>query len=212
MRNRWIAVMLLVCSFVMLDDRYRAEASLELPHPGEDTITLLENTSVYGDQLKEVGLLGPQTLKILETREARWGHAEGYKRPLYLVSTWLGNRWIAPNRALLGNPQPFVKKLDLSGIESLYNDPLLSEPTGGQLAPQIVTTKAKWDNHYLIETRSGDKSIRPIYPFLEGIREVQEEVELLNLTPLMRHPYGLETGSSLSAQAVKVKEVWNNWH
>ncbi|MDU0200870.1 MULTISPECIES: hypothetical protein [Paenibacillus] len=212
MRNRWIAVMLLVCGFVMLDDRCRAEASLELPHPGEDTITLLENTSVYGDQLKEVGLLGPQTLKILKTREVRWGHGEGYKRPIYLVSTWLGDRWIAPNRALLGNPQPFVKKLDLSGIESLYNDPLLTEPSGGQLAPQIVTTKAKWDNLYLIETRSGDKWIRPINPFLEGIREVQEDVELLNLTPLMRHPYGLETGSSLSPQTVKVKEVWNNWH
>ncbi|UKS27504.1 hypothetical protein LOZ80_00690 [Paenibacillus sp. HWE-109] len=217
MRKKLVLVLSISCYLCMSGEWrangvYAESTILELPHPGGDTITFLEDTSVYDETWKEVGLLGPQTVKILETREVRWGHGEGYRRPIYLISTWLGDRWIAPNRALLGNPQPFVTKLDLGRIEPLYNDPLLSEPTGGQLAPQIVTTKAKWDEHYLIETKSGDKWIRPSYLFLEGVREVQEEVELLNLTPLMRHPYGLETGSSLSSQTVEVKEVWRNWH
>lgn len=211
------ALALVISWFLCMSDigwvnsAYAESNVLELPHPGADTITLLADTSIYDDQRREIGLLGPQTLKVLKTREVRWGHGEGYIRPIYLVSTWLGDRWIAPNLALLGNPQPFVTKLDLSRIEPLYNDPLMTEPTGGQLAPQIVITKAKWDDNYLIETRSGDKWIRPMY-FLEGVREVQEEVELSDLTPLMRFPYGLQTGSSLSAQTVKVNEVWHNWH
>ncbi|MCR8630296.1 hypothetical protein [Paenibacillus radicis (ex Xue et al. 2023)] len=217
MRTKVMLALIITCFLCMsgewkISAAYAESTVLALPHPGENTITLLEDTDLYDDQRKKVGMLGPQTVKILKTGEVRWGHGQGYLVPIYLISTWLGDLSIVPNKALRGNPQPLVTKLDLGRIETLYNDPLLSEPSGGKLAPQIVTTKAKWDSHYLIETKSGDKWIRPTFPFLDGVKEVHKEVELSNLTPLMRYPDGLETGSSLSAQTVVVKEEWQNWY
>lgn len=187
-------------------------AAVTLPQPGEDTVTLLEESGLYDDFRRKVGEIAPQTVKVLETRQARWGHGEGYNVTMYLIPTWMGNRWIVQDMMLVGNPKPIDTKVDLGSVEPLYNDPRLTEPAGWSLAPQIVTAKAHWSGNYLIETKSGDKWIRPRYPYLQGVQEVREQVELLQTARLMKYPYYQDTGSELAPQTVEVKEVWRNWH
>lgn|GEM_PF-4528011 len=215
-----VAISSTLCLCLSLGSDMTASASstpstitlINLPQPGADTLTLLDDTYLYDNLFQKVGVIAPQTVKIIDSKQVHWGHGEGYLTTMYLIPTWLGERWIVTERGLLGNPKPLVTKVDLSSIEPLYNDPQLLKPTGGQLAPQIVTTVAKWGGNYLIETSSGNKWIRPRTPFLEGVREVQEGVTLSQLTPLVKFPGGFGTGATLTPQTTQVNEVWRNYH
>ncbi|MFD0694565.1 hypothetical protein ACFQZT_10720 [Paenibacillus sp. GCM10027628] len=182
------------------------------PLPSAKTITLFETTSFYDDHLKEIGELSPQTVTILGTRSVRAGHGEGYTRYYYQIATWLGPMWISPDNAEFDQAVPLVTNIDLGNLQPLYEDSGLTKPTGGKLAPQIVTAKAKWGSRYLIETKAGEKWISPVYPSLVGVQEVDEEVQLTHETELMRNPISFGTGASITPQTVKVKEVWNDWH
>ncbi|MBD0382467.1 hypothetical protein [Paenibacillus sedimenti] len=182
------------------------------PSPSAKTITLFETTGFYDDHLKEIGELSPQTVTIMGTRSVRAGHGEGYRRYYYQIATWLGPMWISPGNAEFDQQVPLVTNIDLGNQQPLYEDPGLTKPMGGELAPQIVTTKAKWGNRYLIETKAGDKWISPVYPSLVGVQEVDEEVEITHVTELMRNPISFGTGASITPQTVKVKEVWMDWH
>lgn len=175
------------------------------------TITLFENTTILGETGQTIGIIAPQTVAILDNSQRRVGHGEGYLVPIYLISTWLGNAWIMPNNALLGNQKSVDTRLEIFGVESLYSDPGLTKPTGMQLAPQTVKVKAEWDSRYLIETLNGERWVSPRYTALFEVKEVRQEVQLKNTTKLFRSPDGMETGSNLSPQMVTVNEVWQDW-
>ncbi|MGG1517059.1 hypothetical protein ABE504_16740 [Paenibacillus oryzisoli] len=177
-----------------------------------NTITIFEDTPLLGDDGTTVGILGPQTVEILKTSKRRVGHGEGYVVPIYQISSWLGNVWIMPFNAALGEPAAAQSNLELIGVEPLYYDPGLTKPTWIQLAPQTVKVKSTWGNRYLIDTPNGDRWIAPRYEALYGVKEVKLEVQLQSETKLLRSPSGLETGASLSPQKVNVNEVWQDWY
>jgi hypothetical protein len=177
----------------------------------ENTITLFENTTLYDDFRKPLGNLSPQTVKILDSKQVRTGHGEGYYVPMYLIPSWIGKVWIMPFNALLGEQIPMDKNLALLRVEPLYSDPGLTGPTGIQLAPQTVKVKAKWENRYLIETMNGERWIAPRHPSLLGVKEAHQEVQLQHTTKLYSYPNNPETWSELSPQTVMVNQVWRDW-
>ncbi|MGG1550156.1 hypothetical protein [Paenibacillus ferrarius] len=177
-----------------------------------NTITIFEDTPLLGDDGTTVGMLGPQTVEILKTSQRRVGHGEGYLVPIYQISSWLGNVWMMPFNAALGQPVAAQSNLELMGVEPIYYDPGLTKPTWIQLAPQTVKVKSTWGNRYLIDTPNGDRWISPRYEALYGVEKVKVEVQLQSETKLVRSPWGLETGASLSPQKVTANEVWQDWY
>ncbi|NEW07999.1 hypothetical protein GK047_18530 [Paenibacillus sp. SYP-B3998] len=209
---RVVVLSLIGCWFVIGGVFASSSLALIAPAPSAKTITLFEDTSFYDVYRKEVGLLSPQEVTILNTKLLRVGHGEGYLRSFYQISTWMGLMWISPDNAEFDHAEPLITNIDLGSIQAIYDDPGLTQPTGGALAPQIVTTKSKWGSRYLIKTKSGDKWIQPGYLSLIGVKEVDEEVQLPYETVIVRNPTTFQTFASITPQLVNVKEVWRNWH
>ncbi|MGD6856642.1 M23 family metallopeptidase [Bacillus infantis] len=91
--------------------------------------------------LKSAGAsLSPQTITILDKRTDGW----------WLVKTWLGDKWIAPNGITLL----------LKDTYTIYNDASFSSSTGASLTPQTVTAiNQKADGWWQVKTWLGNKWI-----------------------------------------------------
>ncbi|BFT72497.1 hypothetical protein [Paenibacillus sp. P36] len=208
-----LVITLAYCVGTLVWEKYSASAmSAETNTPKENTITLFENTPLLSDNGNTLGILAPQTVTILKTSQRRVGHGEGYFVPIYQISTWVGKAWIMPYNAALGEQVPSQANLELFGVEPIYFDPGLTNPTWIQLAPQTVKVKSIWGDRYLIETQKGDRWIAPRYESLYGVEEVAREVQLQSEIKLLRSPSGLETGAALSPQKVNVNAVWHDWY
>lgn len=101
------------------------------------------STKIYHEPsyLKYAGAsISPQTITILDKRTDGW----------WLVKTWLGDKWIAPNGI----------QLVLKDTYTIYNEASFSSSTGASLSPQTVTAiNQKAGGWWQVKTWLGNKWI-----------------------------------------------------
>ncbi|MDF2658013.1 MAG: hypothetical protein K0Q94_804 [Paenibacillus sp.] len=189
----------------------QAAESLQAETSTDESLTLFETTTLRDDQGLEVGSVSPQQVRILQISSIRRGHGEGYLVPMYLISTWLGDKWIIPDNALMGSEEKMDTYLELSHEERLYDDPgLLSDK--GVIGKQTVKVLSRWDRRYKIATPDGERWIAPGGSAITGVNPIQADVQLKAQTKLFRFPNEYDTGASVSPQVMHVTAVWRDWY
>ncbi|MBP1993058.1 hypothetical protein [Paenibacillus eucommiae] len=177
----------------------------------DESLMLFETTALRDDHGLEVGAVSPQKVRVLQTSSIRRGHGEGYLVPMYLISTWLGDKWIIPNNALKGSEEKIDTYLELSHEEKLYADPgLLSEK--GTIGKQTVKVLSRWDGRYKIATSDGERWIAPRWLAVAGVNPIKADVQLKERTKLFYFPNEYDTGASVSPQLMHVTAVWRDWY
>lgn len=143
----------------------------------DNSLMLFETTALRDDHGLEVGSVSPQQVSVLQVCSIRRGHGEGYRVPMYLIFTWLGDKWIIPDNALMGSEEKIDTYLELSHEERLYDDPgLLSEK--GMIGKQTVKVLSHWDGRYKIATSDGERWIAPRWRAITGVNLIQADVQL----------------------------------
>jgi len=165
-------------------------------------IKLTKQTMLYNLPFEEYKLkqsLGPQM--VYSTEEINgW----------YVVHTWLGDKYIKPNDAVVEN---YVEKLRLTYYTDLLSEPNSKSMIGARLNPQTVTTIDKMGSYYLINTWLGPRWIEPKYPIVGDIEPFTEKIILTQSKDLYEVPYDtMKTGARLAAnQVVTPTEKWGKW-
>lgn len=105
--------------------------------------TLTSNTRIYNEPsfLKYASAsLTPQTITVIDKRTDGW----------WLVKTWLGDKWVAPNGMALA----------LNQLYTLYNDASFSSSTGASVGNQTVSAiDQRAGGWWQVKTWLGDKWI-----------------------------------------------------
>ncbi|NHN35496.1 hypothetical protein [Paenibacillus agricola] len=176
-----------------------------------ESLTLFETTALRDDHGVEVGSISPQQVRVLQTSSIRRGHGEGYRVPMYLISTWLGDKWIVPDNALKGSEEKFDTYLELSHEERVYEDPgLLSEK--GMIGKQTAKVLSRWGGRYKIATSNGERWIAPRWSAVTGVKLIQADIQLKAQTKLFSFPNEYDTGASISPQLMHVTAEWQDWY
>ncbi|WP_409340582.1 hypothetical protein [Paenibacillus sp. MBLB4367] len=167
-------------------------ASLAGAEPLPSYVTIVEDLPLYNapnKQSAEEGAIGPQTMEVLETKEAGG-------RKWFSVNTWLGPKWIAPSfdyQGSLKRTEPFDVQLYEDTI--LYDYPSEPSKTRYRISPQKVQADAvayvynpgeqmNWQYRAVrIDTWLGKKWIIPDR-YLPNVQKTDETVTLNTYTLL----------------------------
>lgn len=114
-------------------------------------LTLFEKTPIYDAPVARryrEGALAPQTVQAVR-RHGDW----------FEIRTWLGGKWIRPQRYHVGEIVDISAAIRLNEKTSVYDLPFADLPPAGSLAPQTVQATARIGDWYRIRTWLGEKWI-----------------------------------------------------
>ncbi|WP_248928534.1 YcdB/YcdC domain-containing protein [Paenibacillus hamazuiensis] len=168
-------------------------------------LTLLGSEQLYNRPDADSGtglLLSPQTVAPLGF-SAQTG--------FYLISTWLGDKWIRPSQGVLEGLEPVEMTLVPDSPVYLFDAPLLGL-NSGQTASGPLLAFEKWRSWYHVRTDQGDKWIHFAYSLPANLRPSAKPLELPDGATLFKYPYGLsgEVGV-IGPQTVTPVEQGDEW-
>ncbi|MCR8630605.1 YcdB/YcdC domain-containing protein [Paenibacillus radicis (ex Xue et al. 2023)] len=168
-------------------------------------LTLIGSEQLYDRPAMSAGtglFLTPQTIAPLG-----FSTETGF----YLISTWLGDKWIRPSEGVLEGIEPVEQVIVPYAPVYLFDVPLLGL-NSGETASGPLHVFEKWRGWYHIHTDDGDKWIHFSYALPERLRPSKEPVSLPNGATLYRYPYGLsgEVGV-IAPQTVIPVEQGDEW-
>ncbi|MCM3443779.1 M14 family zinc carboxypeptidase [Metabacillus halosaccharovorans] len=167
-------------------------------------ITLTQKTTLYNSPMgsKTHNSLGAQQVKAT-TKINDW----------YKIKTWLGDKWINPQNAIIGTVEKINTDIQLIEKVNLFDLPFAKYKKSTALNPQKVHAVAKWNDWYQINTWLGPKWITPKYVINGTINTINEEINLIEKVTLYNQPFtDFKTSAVLNAQKVHVVAEWNNWY
>jgi SpoIID/LytB domain protein len=121
------------------------------PIPVTNRIYVTEKTSIFNSPTdkKSISAINPQNVTVLR-KSGDW----------YEISTWLGPKWIKPNKPLIGGIDRVSKSIKLTKVTLIYDTPLATTHRSS-LGAQTVTATHQWNDWYQINTWLGPKWIKP---------------------------------------------------
>jgi len=146
--------------------------------------------------------VAPQTLKITG-KFGNW----------YRVKTWVGDKWIKQTADFMtSDPVTDSTRITLTKNTNVYSLPSSNTTLLFSVAPQTVTSVAKYNNWYKIHTWKGDYWILPSN-FLTG-EAVDSSFDLLIMekNSIYSSPTAIKSDSVIGPQVVHVKKTWADWY
>lgn len=130
------------------------------------------------------------------------------------VKTWLGRKWLkTTNYEREIQVVEFKDVITLTSRTDVLVEPKSSSKTGATLSPQTVNAVRKTDDgmFYEINTWMGKKWIKPVYPLVGKVDNVDELISLGERKHLHEHPYGeTKMSASVSPQTVRAMASWRD--
>ncbi|CAG7642642.1 hypothetical protein PAECIP111802_02884 [Paenibacillus allorhizosphaerae] len=169
-------------------------------------MTLIGSEQLYDRPSDDAGTglyLSPQTIAPLG-----FSADTGF----FLVSTWVGDKWIRPREGVLDNVEPVETELVPDAPVYLFDAPLIGLNSGKTLSGPLHVI-GKWRSWYHIRTHTGDKWINPAYALPERLRPPEEPITLDTKATLYKYPFGLsgEVGV-IDPQTILPVERGDEWH
>lgn len=186
-----LLVMSCLCAVMPL-----SAASVAGAEPVPEYVTTVEDLPLYSSpnlRAAAEGAIGPQSMQVLETKEAGG-------RKWFSVNTWLGPKWITPSfdyRGSIKKTEPFYLQLYEDTV--IYDYPSEPSKTRYHISPQMVQADAVayvynpgeqmyWQYRAVrIDTWLGKKWIIP-ERFLPNVQKTDETVSLDTYTLLFDKP------------------------
>ncbi|KIL39990.1 hypothetical protein SD70_16560 [Gordoniibacillus kamchatkensis] len=130
----------------------------------------------------------------------------------YLISTWIGDKWIRPSHGVLEGIEPYEKEVVPDAPVYLFDAPLIGS-NSGQTKSGVLQAFEKWRTWYHIRTEAGDKWVNLAYALPERLRPSEEPVALPDGATLFQYPYGLSGAvATIGPQTVVPVEHGDEWY
>ncbi|WP_078429741.1 SpoIID/LytB domain-containing protein [Alkalihalobacterium alkalinitrilicum] len=182
-----------------------SNATVWSPNNVSVRITLTEDVRLHNQPLANTSrseIVRPQTVTGIQ----EWN---GW----YLINTWVGQKWIKPNNAIIGEPTPISERIRLTEDARLHNSPSESSRRSEVVRPQTVTAVAEWNGWYLINTWVGQKWIKPNNAMIGEPTPISEQIVLTETVHLHNLPFeNTRRSEVVRPQTVTAVAEWNGWY